>query len=95
MYPNKGELKYNKTWAWLQFNIYQMSFETMKLIVNDIKDDNKSDLLGKEVSESTIYFEPNLDIGENRRKGCIRARIQLTIEHYSYLKEVFPNLEIK
>lgn len=93
MYPSDGELSFNKTWAWLQFRVYDMDFFTMFSIITNIKNDNHSPLPFNDINQQKCYFK------ENRytpgRIGLMMLQIEINEEQYKQLKNANPSYELK
>jgi hypothetical protein len=84
------EITFNETWLFIQFKVYDMNFETMKMIVSDLLNSNKVDSIPfdtTELKESDMYFTKNQN--SDRVKGCVLLQIEINKNQYLSLKNKY------
>lgn len=94
MRPSDAELSFNPSWMFLQFKVYEMSFDTMRMIISDLQNGNHSGQIPFiNIEDHHCYFKVNRH--SNRVNGCVLLQIEITKAQYNELKQVCPENEDK
>jgi hypothetical protein len=87
MRPNDAKLSYNNEWAFLQFDVADMNFHDMTMLMDDIFHDNKSPLPFNYTDTTNVFFK--------KKRGGTVLEIKLDEEQYGKLREFSPKNELK
>ena len=91
---DRAELSYNKTYCFLQFKVYEMTFGTMlNLVRSGLDNGNKSPLPFQVNDDEKIMF--TIDTHSDTTRQCVLLKIEIIEEEYKELKEYCPDKEMK